>query len=105
MIVPKNKEELSELVTKTGSFVFYFTADWCPDCTFLKPILPEIESENPDFQFVEVDRDDYIDLAQNWDIFGIPSFVALRDGEEIGRLVNKARKTKEEIQTFLSELK
>ena len=36
--------------------------------------------------------------------FGIPSFVVTQKGQELGRLVNKARKTKEEITAFLSEI-
>ncbi len=39
-----------------------------------------------------------------WNIFGIPSFVVTQKGQELGRLVNKARKTKEEINAFLSEI-
>ena len=105
MIIPENKENLEFIRQQEGSFVFFFEAGWCSDCTFIKPFMPEIEAANPDFKFVQVDRDEYIDLAQEWDIFGIPSFVVLHDGKEIGRLVNKARKTKEEINLFLSGLK
>ena len=45
---------------------------------------------------------DYMALAQTWNIFGIPSFVVTKKGQELGRLVNKARKTKEEINAFLA---
>ena len=41
-------------------------------------------------------------LAQTCNIFGIPSFVVTQKGQELGRLVNKARKTKEEINAFLA---
>ena len=54
--------------------------------------------------FVRVNRDDYMALAQMWNIFGIPSFVVTQNGQELGRLVNKARKTKEEITAFLETL-
>lgn len=37
-------------------------------------------------------------------ILGIPSFVAYQDGQEIGRLVSKDRKTKEEVVSFLKSL-
>ena len=104
MIIPKSYEELATYVEHSGKVVFFFTADWCPDCQFIYPVMPEIESEHPDFTFVRVDRDDCIDLAQQWNIFGIPSFVVVQDGKEIGRLVNKLRKTKAEINTFLASL-
>ncbi|HEY0222593.1 thioredoxin family protein [Lactovum miscens] len=105
MIFPENIENLATLVNGEGKTVFFFSAGWCSDCAFIKPKMPEIEAENPEFKFVEVDRDEYIDVAQEWDIFGIPSFVVLENGKEIGRLVNKARKTKDEVNSFLSEFK
>ncbi|MCZ1468964.1 thioredoxin family protein, partial [Enterococcus faecium] len=54
--------------------------------------------------FIEVDRDKYIDVAAEWNIFGIPSFVVIQDGKELGRLVNKDRKTKQEIESFLESV-
>ena len=80
----------------------FFTADWCPDCQFIYPVMPEIEALHPDMTFVRVNRDDYMALAQTWNIFGIPSFVVTQKGQELGRLVNKARKKpNEEINAFL----
>lgn len=96
-----------ELLAKvaTGSFVLFFSADWCPDCQFIKPVMPEIERDFPQYHFIAVDRDQNIDLAAAFNIFGIPSFVVFQDGREIGRLVNKDRKTKQEVEDFLSKLK
>ena len=100
----KNLEELASYVESNQKVVFFFTADWCPDCQFIYPVMPEIEALHPDMTFVRVNRDDYMALAQTWNIFGIPSFVVTQKGQELGRLVNKARKTKEEINAFLSEI-
>ncbi|MDO5079001.1 MAG: thioredoxin family protein [Streptococcus minor] len=105
MKTPKTYEELAALVEAPGKTVLFFTADWCPDCQFIYPVMPNIEAEHPDFTFVRVDRDDFMDLAQKWNIFGIPSFVVLKDGQEIGRFVDKNRKTKAEITNFLQNLK
>ena len=66
--------------------------------------MPEIEASHPDMTFVRVNRDDYMALAQTWNIFGIPSFVVIQDGKELGRLVNKDRKTKQEIESFLESV-
>jgi thioredoxin-like negative regulator of GroEL len=66
--------------------------------------LPAIEEAFPDFRFVQLDRDDFMSLAQEWAILGIPSLVVLENGKEIGRFVDKNRKTKEEIMNFLSGL-
>ena len=32
MIIPKNLEELASYVDSDQKVVFFFTADWCPDC-------------------------------------------------------------------------
>ncbi|MTB63831.1 thioredoxin [Streptococcus sp. zg-86] len=105
MIVPKSLEELAGLVEQEGKQVLFFSADWCGDCRFIKPFLPEIEAENPDFQFVLVDRDEYIEVAQQWNVFGIPSLVVLENGKEIARFVNRDRKTKQEINDFLANVR
>lgn len=67
--------------------------------------LPEIEAENPEFTFILIDRDAYMDLAKVWDVYGIPSLVVLEKNKEIGRFVNRDRKTKAQITTFLAGLK
>ncbi|GAA5351137.1 thioredoxin family protein [Streptococcus uberis] len=104
MIEPKSYEELAQIIEKPEKIVLFFTADWCPDCQFIYPVMPEIEAENADFTFVRVNRDNFMEVAQEWNIFGIPSFVVLENGKEIGRLVNKLRKTKAEINDFLARL-
>lgn len=103
--LPKiNAEQLPEYV-KDGQAVLMFTAGWCPDCQFIKPAMPEIEKDFADFKFYSVDRDENMDLAVALNIMGIPSFVAYRDGQEIGRFVNKDRKTKQQVEDFLRNLK
>ncbi|RMC24219.1 MULTISPECIES: thioredoxin family protein [unclassified Lactobacillus] len=91
-------------ITKSGRVVLEFSADWCPDCRFLDPFLPEIEQDFSNIKFYQIDRDGSIDLAKELNIMGIPSFVVYQDGKEIGRLVNKDRKTKEEVENFLRSL-
>ncbi|MBX6947309.1 thioredoxin family protein [Levilactobacillus brevis] len=102
--LPKmSANELTDVV-KSGKTMLFFSATWCPDCAFIKPAMPEIEAEYPDFKFVAVDRDENIDLAAELNVFGIPSFIAYADGQEIGRLVNKDRKTKAEVEEFINSL-
>ena len=98
-----NKQELEEKLAK-GKYVLFFTADWCPDCRFIKPAMPEIEEEFSDFNFIQVDRDENIDLCQELDVYGIPSFIVYEDGKEVDRFVNKDRKTKKEVENFLKAI-
>ncbi len=98
-----NKKALEEKLS-TGKYVLFFTADWCPDCRFIKPAMPEIEANFSQFEFILVDRDENIDLCQEMMIMGIPSFVVYEDGKEKARFVNKDRKTKKEVEDFLNNI-
>ena len=96
--------EQFETMKNAGKHVFLFSADWCPDCRFIDPVLPEIEGKFTEFTFVYVDRDEFIDLCAELNVFGIPSFVVFEEGKELGRFVSKDRKTQEQIEEFIGGL-
>ncbi|NQX45681.1 thioredoxin family protein [Paenibacillus tritici] len=82
--------------------VAVFKADWCVDCKFIDPFMPDVEKQYTDrLTLVEVDVDAVGDVSQEQNILGIPSFVAYTDGRELVRFVNKLRKSREEIEKFL----
>ena len=103
--LPQLKEDQLIETIGNGKVVLFFTADCCPDCRFIKPAMPEIEQDFSDYTFYEVDRDENIDLAAELNVFGIPSFIVYDNGKEIGRFVNKDRKTKQQVEDFLNNLK
>lgn len=96
--------EQFEQFKNDGKYIFMFSADWCPDCRVIEPFLPEIQEQYKEYTFIYVDRDDFIDLCGQLDVYGIPSFIAFEKGEELGRFVSKDRKTKEEIEQFIEGL-
>lgn len=96
----QSKEQF-DMIIKGQNIIMMFTADWCPDCRVIDPILPDIEKMFPEFKFMSVDRDDFIDICQQYDVFGIPSFIVFQNGRETDRFVSKNRKTKEEIEEFI----
>lgn len=87
-----------------GQSLMVFSTTWCPDCHFLKTFIDDLVQNNPKWTFYYIDRDKMIDLCVDLEILGIPSFIAYRDGQEVSRFVSKARKTQEEIQTFIDNL-
>lgn len=103
----KNLESMEqfEQLRDGGKTILMFSANWCPDCRIIEPILPEIETKYSEFTFIHVDRDQFIELCQQLDVYGIPSFIAFEKGKELGRFVSKDRKTQEEIEGFINGLK
>jgi thiol-disulfide isomerase/thioredoxin len=105
MIPLQSEEQLLNDYAK-GNVILHFSADWCPDCRFIDPFMPEVEDKfKADFTFVYVDRDQFIDVCAKYDVYGIPSFIALEHGEVVDRFVSKDRKTREEIEAFLLNIK
>lgn len=96
--------EQFEQLKDNGKHILMFSADWCPDCRIIEPILPEVEAKYQEYTFVYVDRDQFIDLCVQLEVFGIPSFIGFKDGQETGRFVSKDRKTQEEIENFIDGL-
>ncbi|WP_026572160.1 thioredoxin family protein [Bacillus sp. UNC438CL73TsuS30] len=103
----KNLESMEqfEQLRDKGKTIFMFSAKWCGDCRFIEPFLHEIEENFKEYTFIHVDRDQFIDLCQQLDVFGIPSFIGFENGKELGRFVSKDRKTQEEIENFIKGLK
>lgn len=96
--------EQYDALKNEGKHIFLFSATWCGDCRVIEPIMPEIETKFPDFTFIYVDRDEFIDVCAANDVFGIPSFIAYDNGNELGRFVSKDRKTQEQIEEFIQSL-
>jgi len=100
----KDISEFRQMTGEDGAVCALFTADWCPDCQAIKPVMPELEKEYSDrCGFISLDRDRFLDLCQEQNVFGIPSFIVYRKGSEIGRFVSKDAKTREEIDAFLTK--
>ena len=65
LIEIKTVEEFEK--AKAGKTIFMFTANWCPDCMFVKPFIGDIVDANPEFKFYVVNRDDLLDLCKSLD--------------------------------------
>jgi thioredoxin len=80
--------------------VLYFTAEWCNPCKKVRPVVEEINREYSDAKFIIVDADSEIELTDNFAVKSIPTFILIKDGEEVSRLTGA--KTKEELLNFIT---
>lgn len=102
MITLQSEQQFQELIAANKPTLAIFKADWCKDCVYIDPFMPEVEQAYAEkFTFVVIDRDAFIDLCSELNILGIPSFIAFKNGKELIRFVSKLRKTREEIEQFL----
>ena len=67
-----------------------FQTDWCGYCRMMEPVVQEMVAEG--YQIRTVNGDRQPELVSKFRIEGYPTFVALRDGHEVGRLSGKTSK-------------
>lgn len=79
--------ELNKLPT-TGKLVLDFTAKWCGPCQKISPEYEKLSSldEFKDILFYKVDVDKSEELCEKFKIQCMPTFILLKDGEEVDRL-------------------
>jgi thioredoxin 1 len=70
-----------------------FYADWCKPCKMMEPIIHELEEElATPFERVNIEEDH--DNTERYSIMSIPTFVIIKDGEVVSRLVGYQDKHK-----------
>jgi thioredoxin len=79
--------------------VLYFSAEWCVPCRQMGPIVEEL-GQDKGVNFRKVDTDDEYELAQEYRVRSVPTFVYLEDGKEISR--TQGAQTGEELSNALS---
>jgi thioredoxin len=70
-----------------------FTADWCPPCRQIAPVLAELAVEQAHrLRVVQVDVDQQPELARRYGVMSFPSLLLFVDGVERLRLVGARSK-------------
>lgn len=70
-----------------------FWAPWCGPCKIMNPVIEEIEHEMGDkVEFEKINVDEHQDMAAQNGIMSIPTFLILKDGQEVGRKIGVTSK-------------
>jgi thioredoxin 1 len=75
-----------------------FTADWCPPCRVMKPILASLDADRDDLRVVTIDVDDNQETAARYGVLSMPTFMLFRDGAPVLRLVGSRPRQKLEAE-------
>lgn len=97
-----NIEDFEKLEKKSETLVIDFSASWCGPCRMMKPIFDEISTENNfNCEFATVDIDECEKLAEKFSIMYVPTFLILKNGNEIARTSGYMEKDK--FEDFLKQ--
>ena len=64
-----------------------FGATWCPPCQKIAPILVELATERSDIAVVDIDTDEFPEVAQAYQVEGIPTLILLKKGSIVSQKV------------------
>jgi len=63
--------------------VLVFDANWCGACRAMRPVVAQLQGEGFDIREVDVDKNRAD--AMRFSVHSIPTFVLVRDGQEVRR--------------------
>jgi len=92
--------EFDETIASGVTLVDFF-AEWCGPCKMLGPVLEEVSNEYSDIEFVKVNVDENMDLAQRFQIMSIPTVYIFKDGEVIGQM--GGYRDKDGVKAFIND--
>nr|AFZ78678.1 thioredoxin-like protein [Coptotermes formosanus] len=81
----KDVNEFDTKLTEAGSslVVIDFFAQWCGPCKVIAPRIEELAAEYPDVVFLKVDVDECEDIAADYEITAMPTFVFIKNKQKV----------------------
>ncbi|KAF3454295.1 hypothetical protein FNV43_RR04742 [Rhamnella rubrinervis] len=77
----------NELKKSSTLMVIDFSATWCGPCKAMEPIFNALSAKFTDVDFVKIDVDELSDVAQEFGVQAMPTFVFVKKGKEVDRIV------------------
>lgn len=96
-----SKDDFQKEVLEYKGVVFTdFYAEWCGPCKITAPIIEELSKELQDIKFVKIDVDKNQELASQYSVFSIPTFMIFKEGKIVSQFVGAIGKI-----DFLNQIK
>ena len=95
-----NEKEFDEIIQK-GITLVDFYADWCGPCKMLAPILEDLSNEYSNINFIKVNCDDEMALAERYQIMSIPAIFMFKDGNILTN--TSGYRPKDQMKAFIEE--
>lgn len=94
-------DKFNETIASDRPVIVKFEADWCPDCRRMEMFIGDILDEYNGYDWYNVNRDELPEIAEKYEVMGIPSILIFKDGNKKAHLHSANAKTPEEVEEFL----
>ncbi|RHW36765.1 thioredoxin [Lysinibacillus yapensis] len=95
-------EQFQEIIASEQPIIVKFYAGWCPDCTRMNMFIDPIIEEYKQYAWYEINRDDFPELAEKYQVLGIPSLLIFKNGEKLAHLHSANAKSPQDVTEFLN---
>ena len=94
MVLELNKENFEKEVLQSDiPVVVDFWASWCGPCKMLAPIFEDVsKSFEGRMKFAKLSTEDCPEIAEKYDVRGIPCMILFEHGKEADRIVGMQQK-------------
>lgn len=75
----------TEVLQSDKPVLLDFWAAWCGPCRRLLPIVDEIAEERSDIKVGKINVNEQPELAEQFQIMGVPTFVVMKNGVAVNR--------------------
>ncbi|RAZ66665.1 thioredoxin family protein [Planococcus maitriensis] len=99
----KTTEQFNDTIQNSEPVIVKFQAGWCPDCTRMDMFIDPIIEQYDNYQWFDVNRDELPEIAEQYEVMGIPSLLIFKDGVKQAHLHSANAKTPASVIHFLEE--
>ncbi|MDE0584505.1 thioredoxin family protein [Planococcus sp. A6] len=101
----KTTEQFNDTIQNGEPVIVKFQAGWCPDCTRMDMFIDPIIEQYDNYQWFDVNRDELPEIAEQYEVMGIPSLLIFKDGIKQAHLHSANAKTPASVIHFLEDQK
>ncbi|MCC7361019.1 MAG: thioredoxin [Anaerolineales bacterium] len=77
----------AQVLESSAPVLVDFTAEWCPPCHMLAPVVADLNTEwNGAVKVGQLDADNNVNATMQYGVLGLPTLILFKDGRPVERL-------------------